>query len=89
MLGPCVHQELSGFPLHSELPWGGDLNPILPRHCLPPGLMPLLFSQDLEFPTSSFHLLGHSWAQWPLSLQYVHCALVLFKGFSVSFLCFS
>jgi hypothetical protein len=46
VLSLCVHQELRGFPFHSQnLPWvwGGGPNSILLSRYLPPGLTPSPF----------------------------------------------
>jgi len=75
---PCPTRiEWVSLPF-SKLSWvcRGGLSPVLPSHCLSPGLIPSPFGgpfpQGLEFPAPSFHLLGHSQAQGPVSLQYVH-----------------
>ena len=85
VLRPCTHEELSGFPLHSQsLPW-------VPRegsnYCFHPGLTLLPFGGGVLFPR-----LGISFPQLPfvgallglMAPLLAICALVLFKGFSVS-----
>ena len=90
VLSPFVYQELSGFPLHSGLPWvwGRDPNAVYSNHCLLPGLTPLTCGSTFSKACDFLPLAAICWgtrAQWPFSLQRIfYLSLV-----GVSLLCIS